>query len=382
MSGEHFAALAIEDLPTPCFVLDRAALARNLAILDQIQREGGARVLLALKAFASPCLAEQLMATLAGTAASGLFEARLGRERFGKEVHTFSVAFRPDELEQVLELSDHVIFNSASQWRRFAARAAGHGVSAGLRVNPRQGAAPDPLYNPCAPRSRLGAVADSLQGLDFDALSGLHVHALCEQGLAPLERTVAALEEQFPALLQRARWVNLGGGHLITEPGYDVAGLSRLTRALAERHAVQVYLEPGEAVVYDAGVLVSEVLDITENDGPVAVLDTSATCHTPDVIEAGYRPDVLGAGVPGERAHDYRLAGATCLAGDVFGDYSFDAPLTVGSRLVFLDLAPYTIVKTNTFNGMPLPAIAVWNADTDDLQVVREFGYDDFAGRL
>jgi len=382
VSGEHFAALAIEDLPTPCFVLDRAALARNLAILDQVQREGGARVLLALKAFASPCLADQLMATLAGTAASGLFEARLGRERFGGEVHTFSVAFRPDELEQVLALSDHVIFNSAGQWRRFAAHAADRGVSVGLRVNPRQGAAPDPLYDPCAPRSRLGAVADSLQGLDFEPLSGLHVHALCEQGLAPLERTVTALEDRFPALLEPARWLNLGGGHLITEPGYDVAGLSRLTAALAERHQVQVYLEPGEAVVYDAGVLVTEVLDITDNDGPVAVLDTSATCHTPDVIEARYRPDVLGAGAPGERACDYRLAGATCLAGDVFGDYSFDAPLTVGSRLVFQDLAPYTIVKTNTFNGMPLPAIAVWDARTDELQVVKEFAYDDFAGRL
>ncbi|MDZ7671156.1 MAG: hypothetical protein U5Q16_17690 [Gammaproteobacteria bacterium] len=230
MSGEHFAALAIEDLPTPCFVLDRLALARNLAILDRVQRDGGARVLLALKAFASPCLADQLMSTLAGTAASGLFEARLGRERFGGEVHTFSVAFRSDELEQVLTLSDHVIFNSAGQWQRFAAHAADRGVSVGLRVNPRQGAAPDPLYDPCAPRSRLGAVADSLQGLDFEALSGLHVHALCEQGLAPLERTVTALEERFPALLERARWLNLGGGHLITEPGYDVARLVAVDR--------------------------------------------------------------------------------------------------------------------------------------------------------
>jgi carboxynorspermidine decarboxylase len=381
-SAERFAALDLSRVPTPCYVIDEAAVAANLAVLDRLQREGGARVLLALKAFASPCLAELLMGTLAGTAASGLYEARLGRERFGKEVHTFCVAFRPADLEPVLELSDHVVFNSASQWRRFAGESVGRGASLGLRVNPRRGAAPDPLYDPCAPRSRLGAVADSLDGLDLSALDGVHVHALCEQGLEPLEQTVAALEAGFPELLARARWLNLGGGHRITAPGYDVDGLIALVRRLAARHDATLYLEPGEAVVYEAGVLVTEVLDVTDNAGPVAVLDASATCHTPDVIEARYRPDVLGAVAPGQGRVDCRLAGPTCLAGDVFGDYGFHRPPEVGDRLVVLDQAPYTIVKANTFNGMPLPSIAVWNSDTDAFRVVRQFGYEQFAGRL
>lgn len=377
----RFGELDPAALPTPCFVLDEAALARNLEVLDRIQRQGGARVLLALKAFASPCVAGQLMATLAGTAASGLYEARLGRERFGREVHTFCVAYRGADFPAVLELSDHVVLNSASQWRRFAPAAQNAPVSLGLRVNPLAGAAPDPMYDPCAPRSRLGAVAESLGGLDLTALEGVHMHALCEQGLEPLEAAVAALERRFGYLLPQARWLNLGGGHRITAPGYDVEGLARLTTELAARHDVQVYLEPGEAVVYGAGALVTEVLDITDNGGLVAVLDTSATCHTPDVIEARYRPDVLGAGEPGELGHDYRLGGATCLAGDVFGDYSFPRPLAVGDRLVLLDQAPYTIVKTNTFNGMPLPSIAVWRED-GGIDVARQFGYEAFAERL
>lgn len=377
----RFAALDVAALPTPCFVIDEVSLVRNLEILDTVQQQGGARVLLALKAFATPAVADLLMGTLAGTAASGLFEARLGRERFGKEVHTFSVAFHPNDFAEVLRLSDHVVLNSANQWRRFAAEAAAAGVDVGLRVNPGVGAAPDPLYDPCAPRSRLGAVPQTLTGLDLTPLSGVHVHALCEQGLPPLETTVAALERAFPDLLARCRWLNLGGGHRITAPGYDVAGLCRLTRDLAERHEVTVYLEPGEAVVYGAGVLVTEVLDIVDNDGPVAILDASATCHTPDVIEARYRPDVLGAGAPGEHGHDYRLAGGTCLAGDVFGDYGFADPLSVGDRLIFLDQGPYTIVKTNTFNGMPLPSVAVWRRD-GSLEVVKRFGYDEFARRL
>lgn len=381
MSNGWYGDLDTAAVPTPCFVIDEGALARNLAVLDRVQREGDARVLLALKAFSSPCVAEQLMGTLAGTAASGLFEARLGRERFGGKVHTFAVAFRDRELDAVLSLSDHVVLNSASQWRRFAGRIAASESSLGLRVNPRRGAAPDPMYDPCAPRSRLGAVAESLDGLDLDGLSGIHVHALCEQGFEPLEHTVAALEAQFAPLLERARWLNLGGGHRITAADYDVTALASFTRALSRRHDLQIYLEPGEAVVLDAGALVTEVLDVTENDGAVAVLDTSATCHTPDVIEAGYRPDVLGSGVPGQRGHDYRLAGATCLAGDVFGDYSFDGPLTPGDRLVILDQAPYTMVKTNTFNGMPLPSVAVRRLN-GSLDVVKRFGYEDFAGRL
>jgi carboxynorspermidine decarboxylase len=382
VTGDGFARLDPARLPTPCFVIDEAALAGNLAVLDRVQREGGARVLLALKAFASPCVAPLLMDTLAGTAASGLFEARLGRRAFGREVHTFSVAYRAEELAEIVELSDHVVFNSASQWRRFAAPVAGAGAHLGLRVNPRRGAAPDPLYDPCAPRSRLGAVAESLEGLDLAACTGIHMHALCEQGLAALETAVDTLETQFAALLDRSEWVNLGGGHRITAPGYDVDGLVKLVRSVAERHGVTVYLEPGEAVVWGAGALITEVLDVTDNGGPIAILDASATCHTPDVIEARYRPDVLGVRPAGAGGYPHRLAGPTCLAGDVFGDYAFERPPRIGDRLVILDQAPYTIVKANTFNGTPLPAIAVWNSQTDALRVVKRFGYDDFAARL
>lgn len=381
MTPARFARLDTARLPTPCFVIDEVGLASNLDVLDRLQREAGVNVLLALKAFASPCVAEQIMATLRGTAASGLFEARLGRERFGGEVHTFSVAFRAAELDEVLRLSDHVIFNSAGQWRAFAARAAARGVEVGLRLNPRRGAAPDPLYDPCAPRSRLGAVAESIAGLELEGLSGVHVHALCEQGFEPLEATVAAMEAQFPSLLERARWINLGGGHRLTDVDYDLPALIACLRDLAHRHDVRVYLEPGEAVVYGAGALVTEVLDVIDNDGPVAVLDTSATCHTPDVIEARYRPEVLNAVAPGEGNCDVRLAGATCLAGDVFGDYGFAAAPRVGDRLIVLDQAPYTIVKTNTFNGMPLPSIAVWRED-GGIDVARQFGYEAFAERL
>ena len=382
MSASSWRTLDLSRLPTPCFVLDEAVLAHNLEVLDRVQRASGARVLLALKAFASTCVAPQLMRTLAGTAASGLYEAKLGREGFGGEVHTFCAAFSDSEFADVVEVSDHIVFNSLSQWQRFGSTALAAGVSCGLRVNPERGAAPQAMYDPCQPGSRLGAVAPTLAGADLAGLEGVHVHALCEQGLAPLERTVEALEARFASLLDQVRWLNLGGGHMVTEAGYDVDGLIRLVRRLSDRYDVAVYLEPGEAVVLDAGVLVGRVLDVTWNEADIAILDASPTCHTPDVLEAPYRPDILGAGRPGERRHDYRLGGATCLAGDVYGDYSFDESLAVGDRLVFLDQAPYTIVKTNAFNGIALPAIAVWNSVSQDLRIVRRVGYDDYAGRL
>ncbi len=382
MSADPWRDFDAGRVPTPCFVIDETVLARNLEVLERVQSESGARVLLALKAFASTCVAPRLMGTLAGTAASGLYEAKLGREGFGGEVHTFCAAFSDEEFAEVVEVSDHVVFNSVSQWQRFGATARAAGVSCGLRVNPERGAAPQAMYDPCQPGSRLGAVASTLEGADLDGLDGVHVHALCEQGLGPLERTVEALEQRFGALLDRVRWLNLGGGHMITEDGYDVDGLIRLVRRLSDRYGVTVYLEPGEAVVLDAGVLVTRVLDVTWNEADIAILDASPTCHTPDVLEAPYRPDILDAGRAGERQHDYRLGGATCLAGDVFGDYSFDAPLAVGDRLVFLDQAPYTIVKTNAFNGIPLPSIAVWDRATDAVRVVRRFGYEEYASRL
>jgi carboxynorspermidine decarboxylase len=368
-------------------VVDEVAVERNLRILDRVQREGGARILLALKAFSLFALAPLVSRYLAGTCASGLFEARLGRQTYGGEVHTSSPAYREQDLLRILDISDIVVFNSLGQWDRFrplvrqvAARRPD--LRLGLRINPEHTEGWNPLYDPCAPHSRLGIRADQLAGRSLDGISGFHLHTLCEQDLPPLLRTLAVVEERFRRYLDGMDWVNLGGGHQITHPDYDVGGLIDLVRDLGARYGVQVYLEPGEAVALDAGVLVTQVLDITHNGGDLAILDTSATCHMPDVLQTPYRPNLLGAGVAGARPFSYRLAGPSCLSGDLIGDYSLDRPLAVGDRLVFEDMAVYTMVKTTTFNGVPLPGIAVWNSDTDDLRLVREFGYEDFRGRL
>jgi carboxynorspermidine decarboxylase len=385
--AERFARLDPRRVPSPCFVVDEAAVEENLRILERVQRESGAKILLALKAFSMWSLAPLVMKYLKGTCASGLHEARLGREEFGGEVHTFSPGFTEGDLAEVLKISDHVVFNSPSQWERFRAmaRAAAKdrpGLRFGLRVNPEHSEGEVALYDPCAPHSRLGMPRARFPADRLDGISGLHFHTLCEQNLAPLERTVAAFEEKFGEFIPRMAWINFGGGHHITRDDYDVDGLIRLLADFRARHGVELYLEPGEAIAINTGVLVAEVLDLPWNGMPLAILDTSATCHMPDTLEMPYRPDVIGAGLPGDRPHTYRLGGQTCLAGDVIGDYSFDAPLEVGERLIFQDMAHYTMVKTTTFNGIPLPAIAIWNSRTDALRVVRRFGYEDFRNRL
>ncbi len=387
MRTARFRKLDTARVPSPCFVVDEAAIEENLRILDRVQHATGAKILLALKAFSMWSLAPLVMRHLRGTCASGLYEARLGRTAFGGEVHTFCAAFTERDLTEVLEISDHVVFNSPSQWERFGslARAAAQrrpGLRLGLRVNPEHSEGEVPLYDPCAPYSRLGMPRTCFPADALEGISGLHFHTLCEQNVGPLERTVAAFEAKFGEFIPRMEWINFGGGHHITRPDYDVDALIRLVNDFQRRHGVQVYLEPGEAVALHAGVLVAEVLDLPWNGMPLAVLDTSATCHMPDVIEMPYRPSIIGAGAPGAHPHTYRLGGQTCLAGDVIGDYSFAEPLSVGQRLVFEDMAHYTMVKTNTFNGIPLPSIAIWNSETDRLRVVREFGYEDFKGRL
>jgi len=387
MRTERFRKLDTARVPSPCFVVDEAAIEENLRILDRVQHATGAKILLALKAFSMWSLAPLVMRHLKGTCASGLYEARLGRAAFGGEVHTFCAAFSERDLTEVLEISDHVVFNSPSQWERFGplARAAAQrrpGLRLGLRVNPEHSEGEVPLYDPCAPYSRLGMPRARFPADALEGISGLHFHTLCEQNVGPLERTVAAFEAKFGEFIPRMEWINFGGGHHITRPDYDVDALIRLVNDFQRRHGVQVYLEPGEAVALHAGVLVAEVLDLPWNGMPLAVLDTSATCHMPDVIEMPYRPSIIGAGAPGAHPHTYRLGGQTCLAGDVIGDYSFAEPLSVGQRLVFEDMAHYTMVKTNTFNGIPLPSIAIWNSETDRLRVVREFEYEDFKGRL
>lgn len=395
MQLTDFGRLDLARLPSPCFVVDEIAVERNLAILQRVGEQGGARVLQALKAFAMFSLAPLSARYLWGTCASGLHEALLGKEFYGGEVHVFSAAYNEADLRQLLTFADHVVFNSCSQLLRFERQCRDAlrnrpSLRFGLRVNPRHSEGTVPLYDPCAPGSRLGVTREQFDryrgepgfASAWELISGLHFHTLCEQGFGPLERTLDAVTAQFGHLFPALEWINFGGGHHITHPDYEVERLVGCVKDFASTHDLQVYLEPGEAVAIGTGVLVCEVLDVIYNDLPQLILDTSATCHMPDTLEMPYRPDIRGAGMPGEKAHTYRLGGLTCLAGDVIGDYSFDAPVQVGDRLVFEDMAHYTMVKTTTFNGTALPSIAIWNSESDDLQLVRQFGYEDFRERL
>jgi carboxynorspermidine decarboxylase len=378
-------------------VVDEDALAANLAVLDGIRQRSGARILLALKAFAMFSVFPLLRRSLDGVCASSPYEARLGREEFSapeaaREVHVYAAAYSGRDIRGIAAAADHIVFNSLEQLERLgplARRVAaqkGRTLEFGLRLNPEHSEAGIPLYDPCAPGSRLGVRQKDLRGtaparLRELGVSGLHFHTLCEQDAAPLARTLAAVEEKFGAYLPYMRMINFGGGHHITRPGYDADLLCRCIGRIAARYGLQVYLEPGEAVALNAGVLRSTVLDVVHADMPVAVLDSSAAAHMPDILEMPYRPDVAGAGRPGEKAWTCRLAGKSCLAGDVMGEYSFDAPLRPGDAVAFLDMAHYTMVKTNTFNGLELPGIALARSG-GEIRPVRRFGYMDFKRRL
>lgn len=367
---------------TPYFLVDEERLVKNLELLKEIQKETGCRILLAQKAFSGFFAYPLMRRYLAGTTASGLCEARLGKEEFGGETHVFSPAYREDEFEELLSYADHFVFNSPAQLRRYAGRAKQAGKSVGLRVNPECSTQEGhEIYDPCAPGSRLGTVKEQFDEELLPLLDGLHFHTLCEQNSDDLETTAQAFEEKFGRYLRQMKWVNFGGGHHITREDYDVERLKRVIRHFREQYGVEVYLEPGEAVVLNAGFLVSSVLETMKNGMDIAILDTSAACHMPDVLEMPYRPPVLSSGMPGEKEHTYRLAGPTCLAGDVIGDYSFDHPLAEGEQVVFGDMALYTMVKTNTFNGMILPSIVWRNRDGEEI-LIKEFGYEDFKGRL
>lgn len=381
---EHFDTSRV---PSPCFVVDEHAFEQNLKILADVQARSGAKVLAALKAFSMWHLAPMVSKYLSGICASGINEALLGKEYYDGEIHVFSAAFSPKDLRDIVEFADHVVLNSISQWDRFkpqllAKKEKNPAFSIGLRINPEHSEGEVEIYDPCAPCSRLGIPIAELNKGDLSGIEGLHFHTLCEQGAEPLARTLQAVEEKFAAYLPNMKWVNFGGGHHITKPDYDREKLIQLIQQFAKKYQVQVYIEPGEALAIHTGVLVTEVLDITQNQKQLAILDTSATCHMPDTLEMPYRAEIHGAGLENEKAHNYRLGGMTCLAGDVIGDYSFDKPLNVGQRVMFDDMAHYTMVKTSTFNGIGLPAIAVWNSQTDTLKVVKEFGYDDFKQRL
>jgi carboxynorspermidine decarboxylase len=387
MKSKSFQNFDPTRVPSPCFVVDEVAIRRNLEILNRVQCESGAKVLLALKAFSMFALAPTISQYLSGICASGLHEAKLGREEFDGEVHTFSAAFTEQDLPEILQLSDHVVFNSFNQWQRFQpllkeAQAQRPQLQFGLRVNPLHSEGATPIYDPCAPGSRLGIPKSAFAGQSLEGISGLHFHTLCEQGFGPLSRTLDAVEEQFSEYFPQLQWINFGGGHHITADGYQVDELIARIKAFQDKHQLQVYLEPGEAIAIHTGVLVSEVLDVLEYQQSLAILDTSATCHMPDTLEMPYRAGIFGSGEQNEKPYSYRVGGQTCLAGDVMGDYSFDTPLQVGQRLMFDDMSHYTMVKTSTFNGIGLPSIALWNSDTDALKIIKQFGYEDFKCRL
>lgn len=378
------AELDLGRVDSPAYVIDLAALERNLRTLADVQTAAGCSVLLALKGFATWSTFPLVGKYLAGVAASGPDEARLGREELGKEVHTYSPAFSEHTLLESIAYSDHIVFNSPSQVRRFQSLVDEHGsrVKFGLRINPQHSEVDVAIYDPCAPGSRLGTTASELEGAELPGITGLHLHTLCELGADALERTLDVVERRFAPWLDDVGWVNFGGGHHITKPDYDRSRLVKLIQSFKARWGVEVYLEPGEAIGIDTGVLVATVLDVIHNDGAIAILDTSATTHMPDVLEMPYRPTVRGADAPGMLPHTYTLGGLSCLAGDVIGAYSFARPLEVGDKLLFEDMGHYTMVKTTTFNGVRLPSIVLFDPLDDSLEVQRKFAYEDYRNRL
>lgn len=388
--------MVFSELPTPCYVVDEALIERNLEVLKGVMERTGAKILLAQKAFSMYALYPMMGEYLSGAAASGLYEARLCAEEMVRpmeqrgralENHVFSPAYKSEEFDEILKFGDHIVFNSWRQVERFGPRAKAAGKSIGLRVNPECSTQEDhAIYDPCAPGSRLGVTKENfLRGWEAvagqGAVDGLHFHTLCEQNADALERTLEAVEEKFGRYLKDMSWINFGGGHHITRKDYDLPRLERCIRKMQEKYGLTVYLEPGEAVALNAGYLIAKVLELVHNGMDIAILDASAACHMPDVLEMPYRPPLQGSGLPGEKPYTYRLGGPTCLAGDIIGDYSFSVPLKEGDRLVFEDMAIYSMVKNNTFNGIPLPDICLLK-ENGEIETVKHFGYEDFKGRL
>jgi len=372
------------DIETPCYVVDENKLEQNLKILARVQKETGCKILMALKGFAMFSVFPLIRQYLCGTEASSLNEARLGFEEFGGEVHIFSPAYLDKEFDEIMRYVSHIIFNSFTQWKKYRQLVLGYKkkISCGIRVNPEHSETDVSLYNPCGFNSRLGVTRKNFEPESLDGISGLHFHNLCESNADSLQRTLKVFEERFGEFLSRMEWVNFGGGHHISRKDYDVNLLCDLINSFRNHYPhLQVYLEPGEAISLNAGVLVASVQDIVHNNMDIVILDTSASCHMPDVLEMPYWPTILGAGKPGEYPYTYRLAGLTCLAGDVIGDYSFPEPLQEGSKLIFLNMAHYTMVKNTFFNGVGLPSIALRDKK-GKIKVVRKFGYEDFKNRL
>lgn len=373
-------------IPTPSYVVDEKKLIKNLEILKRVQDEASCKILLAQKAFSCYALYPLIGKYISGTTASGLYEAKLGYEEMGKENHVFAPAYHEEDFPELLEICDHIIFNSINQVKKYSK--ANVKASFGLRLNPECSTQGDhAIYDPCAPGSRLGVTLANLEKAlneDPDCLKyieGLHFHTLCEQNSDDLETTLKAFEDKFGSYLHNMKWLNMGGGHHITRDDYDIEKLISLIKHVKETYNVEVYLEPGEAIALNAGYLISEVMDIVDNDIKIAILDASAACHMPDVLEMPYRPPLKDSGESNEKKYNYRLSSCTCLAGDVIGDYSFDNELEIGSKLIFEDMAIYSMVKNNTFNGIALPSIYVLK-ENDDCQLIKQFGYNDFKCRL
>ena len=373
----------LKNLPSPCWLLEEEKLLHNLEIIEHIQNKTEVKILLALKGYALWKSFDTIRPYLKGCCASGLHEALLASETFGKEVHTYSPAFKEEEIKEIATISHHMVFNSPAQFKRFAAKAkaVNPSLSLGMRINPEYSEAPKEIYNPCGLYSRLGTTLENFDETIVPELDGLHFHALCEQSADALEAVLSHFEEKFGSYISQMKWVNFGGGHHITKAGYDIEKLIELIQRFKAKYDVEVYLEPGEAIGWETGTLVATVLDIVHNGIDIAILDTSAEAHMPDTIIMPYRAEVQGAGKAGEKAYTYRLAGNTCLAGDIMGDYSFDTPLHIGDRIIFEDQMHYTMVKATTFNGIKLPSIAIKRKD-GNIEVVREFDYEDFKNRL
>lgn len=384
MERDNILNYDISRVETPCFIVDTSLIERNLKVLASVKERTGCRVLLAQKAFSMWSLYPLIAKYLDGSCASSPWEARLAREHLGKEVHVFAAGYSQKDIGEIVQYADHIVFNSFAQLERFrgAIEASGRNIDLALRINPEHSEGTHAIYDPCQQFSRLGITRAAFKADRLDGIKGLHFHTLCQQNVAPLERTLKAVEEKFGDVIPQMEYVNFGGGHHITRDDYEIDRLCSLITDFKKRWGVEVYLEPGEAVALNTGYLAATVLDVIDNGMKIAILDASAAAHMPDVIEMPYRPFIIGSGEADEKKHTYRLGGHSCLAGDIIGDYSFDEELKAGDRLLFTDMSIYSMVKTNTFNGLTLPSIYTYDAPRNECTLVKKFAYEDFKGRL
>lgn len=373
----------LESIPSPCYVIDEAKLINNLEILKSVQDKTDCKILLAQKAFSNFAFYPLIGKYISGVTASGLFEAKLGFEEMRKENHVYAPAYTENDMSELIKICDHIVFNSFSQWEKHknTIKNSKRNIECGIRINPEYSEIETDIYNPCFKGSRMGVTLKNFDESKLDGISGLHFHTMCEQNSDTLERTIKVVDEKFGKYLKNMKWINFGGGHHITREDYDIEKLIKCIKFFKDKYGIQVYLEPGEAVALNAGYLISSVLDIVENGMNIAILDASAACHMPDVLEMPYRPNIIGSGKHNEKKYNYRFGGNTCLAGDIIGDYSFDAPLKINDKLIFCDMAIYTTVKNNTFNGIPLPSIGVLKAN-GSFELIKKFSYNDFKERL